>query len=102
VEILFRQQVTGKMEDKDLWCPFGSMDPVRSNVQEAEKIIQAFEKRTEDALLQSALTPSESAAAVVIDPSAPSSPSLGKVVRFRRTKVTKESLLAGAAALEKL
>lgn len=102
VEILFRQQVTGKMESKDLWCPFGSTDPVRSNVQEAEKIIQAFEKRTEDALLQSALTPSESAAAVVIDPSTPSSPPSSKIVRFRSTKVTKESLLAGAAALEQL
>lgn len=102
VDILFRQEVTGKMENKDLWCPFGSTDPARSNVQEAEKIIQAFERRTEDALLQAALTPAESAAAAVINPCAPARSSTAKVVRFRRTKVTKESLLAGAAALDHL
>ena len=102
VEILFRQQITGKMEDRDLWCPFGSTDPIRSNVHDAEKIIQAFEQRTEDALLHAALTPSESAAAAVINPSASSRSSSAKVVRFRRTKVTKESLLAGAAALDNL
>lgn len=102
VEILFRQQVTGKMEKKDLWCPFGAMDPERSNVKEAEKIVQAFERRTEDALLHAALTPSESAAADAINPSATKYSSTAKVVRFRRTKVTKESLLEGAAALDKL
>lgn len=100
VEVLFRQQITKKMEHKDLWCPFGSTDPERSNVHEAEKIIQAFERRTEDALLKAALTSSESAAAAVINPNTPNSSSPAKVVRFRRTRVTKDSLLAGAAALD--
>lgn len=102
VEILFRQQVTGKMEEKDLWCPFGSMDPVRSNVKEAVQIIQAFEKRTEDALLDAALTPSEAVAAAAIEPDRRKNAVPGKVIRFRRGKVTKEDLLAGAASLDSI
>ena len=102
VEILFRQQVTSKMEERNLWCPFGSMDPVRSNVKEAEQIIHAFEKRIEDALLDHAMTPAESAAAAVISPNRPSISKSGKILRFKSRKVTKYSLLAGAAALDNL
>ncbi|MBU0589217.1 MAG: hypothetical protein KJ852_16730 [Gammaproteobacteria bacterium] len=102
VEVLFRQQVTGRMEQKNLWCPFGSMDPVRSNVKEAVQIVQAFEKRTEDALLDAALTPSEAAAAAAIKPEMSRKSRPATVIRFQRGKVTKEDLLAGAASLDNI
>jgi hypothetical protein len=102
VEVLFRQQVTGKMEQKDLWCPFGSMGLVRSNVTDAEKIVTAFEKRTEDALLDAALTPAEAVAAAAIERDKPKKSVPGKVIRFGRGKVTKEDLLAGAACLDSI
>lgn len=100
VEVLFRQRVSGQMESATLWCPFGTMDPVRSNVREAAKIVQAFEKRMEDALLEAALMPAEAAALAVIEPDVSSTAKPAKVFRFRRGKATKDDLLAGAAVLD--
>lgn len=100
VEVLFRQRVSGQMESATLWCPFGTMDPVRSNVREAAKIVQAFEKRMEDALLEAALMPAEAAALAVIEPDVSSTAKPAKVFRFRRGRATKDDLLAGAAVLD--
>ena len=100
VEVLLRQQITGKMEKATLWCPFGSMNPVGSNVKSATQIVQAFEKRVEDALLEASLMPVEVAAMTVLKPDASHSVKSAKVLRFRKEKATKETLLAGAAALD--
>lgn len=78
VAVLFRQQVTGRMEEEDLWCPFGSIDPVRSNVTDAAKIVTAFEKRTEDALLDAALKPAETVAVAAMEPDKPKNPGQAK------------------------
>jgi len=102
VETLIRQQVTGKMEREDLWCPFAPARTAVSNVEKADPIVKSFEKRTEEAILAAALTPAEAAAHKEIKSDAPANKNPAKVLRFRPQKVTKESLLAGAAALDEI
>lgn len=101
VEVLFRQHVSRSMEREDLWCPFGSMEPGQSNVKQATEIIDAFEKRVEDDYLRESLSPSEAQALDALQPKTSREEKPAKVLRFRKGKVTKEDLLAGAAFLGK-
>lgn len=101
VEVLFRQLVNRNMESQALWCPFGSMDQSNSNVTEATKIVNAFEKRVEDDYLRESLTPSEAKAFDAVQPQASGNVKPAKVFRFRKGKATKEDLLAGSAILDK-
>ncbi len=108
---LQRQDIEMKMVRADLWCPFqstsvsyvdgdGSCDDEK--VVQATKAIEDFEIRTEDALLRSALMPSELAALKMISPKVTSLQPKGKLMRFRGAKVTKADLLDGAAILDSL
>lgn len=102
VEILIRQRITGKMEREDLWCPFTSVEISATNVTTADPVVKSFETRTEEAILASALMPAEVAAHEKLKPECPERMSPAKVLRFPRQKVTKESLLAGAATLDEI
>ena len=102
VEILIRQQVTGRMEDEDLWCPFTSAVTAFSNVKTADPVVESFETRIEEAILAAAFTPAEAAAHEKVKSDGPVKKSPAKVLRFPRQKVTKESLLAGAAILDEI
>jgi len=101
VEVLFRQLASRKMESQALWCPFGSMEQGNSNVTNATKIIDAFEKRVEDDYLRESLTPSEAKAFDAIRPQPSSNAKPAKVFRFHKGKVTKKDLIAGSAILDK-
>ena len=98
VEILHKQEITGKMIREDLWCPFSSTEVV-SNVKPLSSAVTSFESRTEDALLTAAMLPCEAAASEALRPHKPSVPPTAKVLRFRKGKASKEDLLAGAAVL---
>ncbi len=100
VEALHRQTITGKVERDDLTCPFKSTAAEARNVEVVQEAIESFEKRTEDAILADAMLPTEAAAHRTIAKESSPAPKEGKVVRFRPGKVTKESLLAGAATLD--
>lgn len=102
VEALHRQELTGKIERNDLVCPFSSTELEETSVTPANVAIESFERRVEEAHLQDAMTPTEAKSfkAIVSGAEGPARP--GKVLRFKRQKVTKESLLAAAAALDGL
>lgn len=102
VEVLHRQQLNGKIERTDLVCPFGSTELEKMNVVHANDAIESFERRIEEAHLQDAMTPKEAKSfkAIVSEAKGPARP--GKLLRFKQQKVTKESLLAGAAALDEM
>lgn len=99
VEVLWRQNIEGRMIKSDLWCPFGKeaqgrsdIDGDATNVAVAQRAIDSFEKKIEDQMLDSALLPEEKEAVKYIEgPKKPVEKS-GKVVPMRQ-KATKESLL---------
>ncbi len=100
VEALLRQGITGNSEREDLACPFISIATDASNVKAVPVAVENFEKRTEEAILADAMLPSEAAAHRNIASETAPKAKAGKVLRFKNRKVTKEDLLAGAAALE--
>lgn len=57
VNILTKQSITRRMERADLWCPFESLES--NNVIQADAVIERFERRVQDDLLRSSLTPEE-------------------------------------------
>jgi len=99
VEVLHTQAITGKMIREDLWCPFISTEAA-SKVKPLDAAVTSFERRTEEAFLESALLPSESATVKALSSAQPKSKGPAKVFRFRRGKATKDDLLAGAVALD--
>jgi len=99
VEDLIKQGITGKAVRADLWCPFRAT-PNTAKVVSADSAIASFERRTQEALLVSALSPAEANAHAAIAASDAATMRPGKVVRLARSKVTKASLLEGAAALD--
>ena len=100
VEVLFRQQVTGRAERKDLADPFVEIATGTDNVRAIPSAVTRFEKQTEDAILTDALMPSEAAAHKRINEDTVPKPKAGKALRFRTSKISKESLLQGAAELD--
>lgn len=101
VEILHKQAITGTMIREDLWCPFISTE-TDNKVKTLSTAVEAFEARTEDALLASAMMPGEAEAIKVLAPQTVSVKSSGKLLRLRHGKASKDDLLAGAAVLDKL
>lgn len=101
VEILHRQSVEKAMIQEDLWCPFFTTE-VAQKVINASSAIASFERRTEDALLDAALLPTEAVANASLIPFSSPSNASAKVVRFRGKKTTKEDLIAGADVLASL
>lgn len=102
VEALFRQDITGRIEREDLWCPFISTGPETAKLKAASAAIESFERRMEEAILADAMMPSEATAHQSITTERSPRARSGKVVRLQSRKVTKESLLEGAAALDAL
>lgn len=102
VEALHRQQLNCKIEREDLVCPFSSTELEGANVVPANDAIESFERRVEEAHLEDAMTPTEAKSfkAMVSETNRQTKP--GKVLRFKKQKVTKASLLAGAAALNEM
>ena len=100
VEALLRQEITGRVEIEDLWCPFAEAAAEAINVTAIPAAVESFERRVEERILSDAMLPSEAAAHRELGDEASPSKKLGKVLRFRSGKVTKESLLEGAAALD--
>ncbi|EHR69528.1 hypothetical protein BurJ1DRAFT_0646 [Burkholderiales bacterium JOSHI_001] len=100
VEALLRQGITGTSEREDLVCPFTSTATDASNVKAVSAAVERFEKHTEEAILADAMLPSEAAAHRKITSETAPKTQAGKVLRFKNRKVTKEDLLAGAAALD--
>lgn len=100
VEALVRQGITGTSEREDLACPFVSIATDASNVKAVPVAVENFEKRTEEAILADAMLPSEAAAHRKIASETAPKGKAGKVLRFKNRNVTKEDLLAGAAALD--
>lgn len=96
VEILTEQAIRGQEMREDLWCPFRSTD-LKQNVEELTVAINNFEKRTEDAFLESAMTPQERAGAKELIGSGTSSTISAKVYKLRGPKATKDDLLKGVA-----
>ena len=98
VEILWKQQIGKVQIREDLCCPFDlNEDP--TNVTFARAAIDQYEKRIDDAILESSLTPREADALMRLKPEVKSK-SLVKVIRMPRQKVTKESLIAAGKALD--
>jgi len=102
VDALVRQDITGKVERRDLSCPFDSTEVSAGNVTAVPSAVESFERRVEDAILADALMPSEAAALAQISTEDAPKVSAGKVLRFNSRKVTKDDLLKGAAALDAL
>lgn len=101
VDILWRQKIQGKMIREDLWCPFDqTADPVV--VPTVHDAIVNFQKRIEESLLDSSLTPSETAAWKEIEPDAEIPADRRNVIRLPRSNVTKESLLEASLLLDDL
>lgn len=104
VEVLMRQAITKKMERSNLWNPFPAVDEgapstLTSNVTEAKALTEKFEKRIEETALRSAMTPAERGALEEVEKASGAVPAAlpATVVKSRRQKATKESLLAALA-----
>ena len=97
VEILNEQSIRGNEIRADLWCPFRSTDS-KQNVEELTAAINNFEKRTEDAFLESAMTPQERAAAKELIGPGTTSTMNAKVYKLRGPRATKDDLLKGIAS----
>lgn len=106
IEILQRQDIEGRMVRADLWCPFDSEVPGAGNseVVTLASAVKEFEARVESDLLMASLLPRQASAIRDLSPSprnVEGTAELGqKVVRIRRKKTTKESLVNAVRRFE--
>lgn len=117
VENLWKQAARDECLDRKLWSPFrqpGSSfwaeDEERpiskredvAKVVDATRAIEEFERRTDDALIDAAMTKADAAAHRAMTPITDLAGTSAKVIRLTRRKTSKQDLLDGADALDRL
>ncbi|MCX4162772.1 MULTISPECIES: ATP-binding protein [Paraburkholderia] len=101
VEDLLRQQITGKIVRRDLWCPFSGLDDIASFTS-AKKAVEGFRQRVEEDYLRSSLTAAEAEALRSIENKHSEESPPDRVVPLKKPKITRESLLEGSEKFDKL
>lgn len=106
IEALQRQDIEGRMVKPDLWCPFNSPERRSQNprVVPLTSAVKEFEERVENDLLMASLLPSQASALRDMSPSprnVEGTADVGRqVVRIKRKKATKESLINATRRFE--
>jgi hypothetical protein len=99
VEALTKQAIENRCIRKDLWCPIALESP-RTNVIPVLPAIQAFDDRVNQEMLRSSLLPGERKIYdQVVEKVKSPKRKPATVFSIKRTKLTKENLLDGMAAL---
>ena len=102
VKKLFEQDLSGAASRADLWSPFPVPPRPASSVIDLSKARESFEAKVEAGLLLDTLLPKQAEAVRQLVPQFSAPPKTdGEVVRMRRTKATRQSLIDGIIAFNK-
>jgi hypothetical protein len=117
VEVLWSQVVKNACIEKELWSPFRVNDSPFWDVDEGsestrvlegarildmKQAIEAFEMRTDDALIRAAMTPQDAARDSGSQVAVNARGTSGKIIRIRRRRTSEQDLLDGADVIDTL